>query len=86
MPRNITVYISDDLDERMKKVPEVNWSEVCRRGIEGYLEKRIDTMEQFYKTLETILAKIAKLEFEVRFVKKVVIGETKTDETVAPPS
>lgn len=86
MPRNITIYISDELDERMKKTPETNWSEVCRQAIGNYLEKRIETTEELYKTLETILAKIAKLEFEVQFIKKVVIGEAKTDETGVPPS
>ena len=80
MPRNITVYISNELDEKMKKIPEVNWSEVCREGIESYLEKRLETTEELYKTLEAILQKVNKLEFEVEFIKKTVIGE-KVDKT-----
>lgn len=51
MPRNITIYISDEMDERMKKVPEVNWSEVCRQGIGNYLEERLETTEALYKIL-----------------------------------
>lgn len=42
MPRNITVYISDELDQRMKEFGEVNWSEIARRGIERYMEKRVE--------------------------------------------
>lgn len=80
MPRNITVYISDEIDDRMKKVPEVNWSEVCRQGIVNYLEKRLETTEALYKTLETLLEKVKNLEFEVQFIKRTVVGES------TPPS
>ncbi len=40
MPRNVTVYISDELDEKMKLFGEVNWSEIARQGIETYIERR----------------------------------------------
>jgi len=40
MPRNITIYISDELDEKMKQFGEVNWSEIARQGIERYMERR----------------------------------------------
>jgi hypothetical protein len=40
MPRNVTVYISDELDEKMKHFGEVNWSEIARQGIERYMERR----------------------------------------------
>ena len=41
MPRNITVYISDELDQKMKQFGEVNWSEIARQGIERYMDKRV---------------------------------------------
>ena len=41
MPRNITVYISDELDHKMKQFGEVNWSEIARQGIERYIEGRV---------------------------------------------
>jgi hypothetical protein len=40
MPRNITVYISDELDDKMKGFGEVNWSEIARQGIVNYMERR----------------------------------------------
>jgi len=39
MSANFTVRIPRKLYERMKRHPEVNWSEVVRRAIEEYLEK-----------------------------------------------
>jgi len=41
MPRNITVYISDEIDQKMKQFGEVNWSEIARQGIEQYMDKRV---------------------------------------------
>lgn len=40
MPRNISVYISDELDQKMKEFGEVNWSEIARQGIQDYIEGR----------------------------------------------
>ncbi|MFP3985762.1 MAG: hypothetical protein ACLFU9_07365, partial [Candidatus Bathyarchaeia archaeon] len=37
---NVTISTSDDLDKRMKAIPEVNWSEVCRQAIKEYVERR----------------------------------------------
>jgi hypothetical protein len=59
----------------MKKMPEINWSEICRQGIEKYLDKEVEKSEELFKTLETLMAKIAKLEFEVQFIKKTIIHE-----------
>ncbi len=39
MSVNFTVRIPRKLYERMKRHPEVNWSEVVRRAMEEYLEK-----------------------------------------------
>jgi len=38
MARNITLYITDELDEKMKHFGEVNWSEIARQGIINYME------------------------------------------------
>ncbi len=40
MGRNVTVYIPNDMVELMDRLKEVNWSEVCRRAIAGYLATR----------------------------------------------
>jgi len=36
---NITVSIPDDIRKRMKKYPEIKWSEIVRRSILEYLDK-----------------------------------------------
>lgn len=36
---NITIRIPRDLRERMRRHPEVRWSEVVRRAIEEYLDR-----------------------------------------------
>lgn len=41
MPRNVTLYISDELDEKMKQFGEVNWSEIARQSIINYIEGRV---------------------------------------------
>jgi hypothetical protein len=38
--RNVTVQIPDELEKGMEVFKEVNWSEVCRNGIERYLFTR----------------------------------------------
>lgn len=40
MGKNVTIYLPDDVAERMEKFPEVNWSEICRRAIVDYIETR----------------------------------------------
>ena len=37
----ITLNVDDDLKERMKKHPEINWSEVTRQAI----QEKIETLE-----------------------------------------
>ncbi len=36
---NITLSIPDELREKMKKYPEIKWSEVVRRAIKEYLDR-----------------------------------------------
>ncbi|MCU4752359.1 hypothetical protein OB919_10230 [Halobacteria archaeon AArc-curdl1] len=38
---SITVNVDDDLKERMKKHPEINWSEVTRQAV----QEKIETLE-----------------------------------------
>ena len=40
--KNVTVAVSDELAKRMEKHEEVNWSEICKKGIEEYLYTRSD--------------------------------------------
>jgi len=37
---NLTINISKELKDEMKKYKEVNWSEVCRRAILDYIKTR----------------------------------------------
>jgi len=39
-PKNVTILIQDELAEKMRKFPEVNWSEVCRKAIDNYIKER----------------------------------------------
>lgn len=55
MPRNITVYISDELDQKMKQFGEVNWSEIARQGIERYMDKRVVEVAEKNKVPNDIL-------------------------------
>ncbi len=41
MPKNISIYIPDELLKRMNKFQEVNWSEIARDAIVDYLDGRI---------------------------------------------
>ena len=36
---NITLSIPDDIRERMRKYPEIKWSEIVRRAILEYLDE-----------------------------------------------
>jgi len=40
MGKNVTVYLPDEIAEKMEKFPEVNWSEICRKAITDYVETR----------------------------------------------
>jgi len=40
MGKNVTVYLPDDVAEKMEKFPEVNWSEICRRAVLDYIQTR----------------------------------------------
>ena len=40
MVKNITVSVGDEIAEKMKEYPEVNWSEITRTAIIEYLKHR----------------------------------------------
>jgi hypothetical protein len=40
MPKNVTIYLSDEIAGKMEKYPEVNWSEICRKAVLDYVDTR----------------------------------------------
>ncbi len=40
MPKNVTIYLSNEIAEKMEKYPEVNWSEICRKAVVEYIDTR----------------------------------------------
>ena len=40
MPKNVTIYLSDEIAGKMEKYPEVNWSEICRKAVVEYIDTR----------------------------------------------
>jgi hypothetical protein len=40
MPKNVTIYLSDEIAGKMEKFPEVNWSEICRKAVVDYIDTR----------------------------------------------
>lgn len=56
--KNVTVSVTDELAKKMERMPEVNWSEVCRRAISEYIEAReskergevIEDLERYLKS------------------------------------
>jgi hypothetical protein len=40
MPKNVTIYLSDEVAGKMEKYPEVNWSEICRKAVLDYVDTR----------------------------------------------
>ena len=53
MPKNVTIYIPEEIAEKMEKYPEVNWSEVCRRAVTDYMTTRsLDDLGQIAEKLK----------------------------------
>ena len=42
-PKNLTLYISADLAEKMDTLKEVNWSQVARDAIQRYVDERLNS-------------------------------------------
>ncbi len=40
MGKNVTIYLPDETAQKMEKLSEVNWSEICRKAINDYIETR----------------------------------------------
>jgi hypothetical protein len=53
MPKNVTIYIPEEIAEKMEKYQEVNWSEVCRRAVTDYMTTRsLDDLGQIAEKLK----------------------------------
>jgi len=62
---NITVRIPKELKERMKRHPEVKWSEVIRRAIEDYLNRLEEKLtESSFEFLSRLGLKNEDVAFE----------------------
>lgn len=59
MPSSFTVRIPRELREKMRRHREVNWSEVVRRAIEGYI-KRLEEGERVVPS-ERLLEELMRL-------------------------
>ena len=46
MARNITLSVSDELHEKMKKMSDIRWSEVARRAIEKRINEKLSGEEK----------------------------------------
>ncbi len=71
---HITLSIPEDLLERMRRHPEIKWSEVARRAIRRYLmelEDEVSGEEILEELSEEVREKIEKLEWK-KFSEKVV--------------
>ena len=40
MVKNVTLSVGDEIAEKMKEYPEVNWSEIARKAIIEYITQR----------------------------------------------
>jgi hypothetical protein len=77
--KNVTIYLPDEVAQRMVLLPEVNWSEICRQAITNYIEARAPSAGssatfQVEKPFEISNLDAAQLEEQkARFVK--ALGE-----------
>lgn len=60
---NITLSVSEELKRRMDELPEVSWSDVCRRAIVRYIESRT-------KSYSIPEAKLIKCNVRCELVKR----------------
>lgn len=95
MGKNVTIYLPDEVAERMEKFPEVNWSEICRRAIVDYIETRSQVdlgpiIERLKKESDELYRKgqmfmysevIPKLSWEdIEFIRKFVDAQLLIEE------
>lgn len=73
MGKNVTVYLPDEVAQKMETLPEVNWSEICRKAITDYIEARTET------DLTSVISRL-KNERKTDYTK----GELAIYEDVAP--
>ncbi len=71
---HITLSIPEDLLERMRRHPEIKWSEVARKAIRRYLlelEDEVSGEEILNELPEEVREKIERLEWK-KFSERVV--------------
>jgi predicted transcriptional regulator len=71
--KNVTIYLPDETAQKMEKLSEVNWSEICRKAINDYIETRTQT------DLSSIITRL-KNERKTDYTK----GEILVYEEIAP--
>jgi hypothetical protein len=71
--KNVTIYLPDETAQKMEKLSEVNWSEICRKAINDYIETRTQT------DLSSIITRL-KNEHKTDYTK----GEILVYEEIAP--
>lgn len=57
---SITVNVDDDLKDRMKQHPEINWSEVTRQAIQEKIET-LDVMDELTSGSELTESDVAEI-------------------------
>lgn len=55
MGKNITIYVTDELLEKMNRFEEVNWSEIARKGIENYVDGRKKEVVTINRVPQTVV-------------------------------
>lgn len=82
--KNISIYVPDDLAEKMERFPEVNWSEIARRGIEDYVKGR-KRREQMLRTLDELhfrLEEVRRLRDDLMHRRKTIPAHIKETEEI----
>lgn len=59
--KNVSVYIPDDLEEKLAAYPEINVSEICRRALEDYVKGR--------KRSDNALQDVEKLRIRIELIE-----------------
>ncbi|MFT4250431.1 MAG: hypothetical protein ACMXYD_03655 [Candidatus Woesearchaeota archaeon] len=76
---SLTLAIPNDLRERMKEHPEINWSEVARQAIKKRLED-LDFIQEFIEESDMTLQEAVTLGRELRrkVGKRILSSQTQT--------
>lgn len=72
MPKNVSVYLPDELVKKLSEYPEINVSEICRQALENYYAKRVYEERIVVEELDSIKDRLTILE---RYIAKWKKGE-----------